>query len=678
VDLVKLSSQPEHRAWLTQHGRVALLGLILLAYLRAVMWLDQQPLWWDESLSLQRVEQPLADLLRGVLWISDNLTRIPTIDQHPFFYFLLQGMVVTGAGSEEFAVRYASVLAATLFAPAGWVLARWFVRRELAPPATPWFAVLLAATSPFLLWFGQEARPYALWATLSALSTYLLLRATEDQRLNRPAAVGYLLVELMALATHYFAVFLLPFQVLVIVVWAWRSRRLWAVGAALVLLGVGALIGLYAAWLLIGQGGGGNFSEISLPILIPDLVNAFSLGLSVDYGVVWWIDLIFGGLALIGLGWGLLQRQRLAAGGWILPAFFVIALALLLAVNVYRPLYMTARHLSQLLSGFVLAVAIGLAVLWMRQRIVTLLLTLFLLGAVGYSTLNYFTDERYAKDDYPRLGAYMQERMMPGDLILYNEAPTKRIFEYYAPLDAVYAAMRGGAELAVFGAPLLDRSVDETIQWLEAQAPAYRRIWLLRSGNHVVQDPDGRMEQWMNEHFTLMRDVKFFSQSSLHVKLYLPTIPVFEQGTPDIQHPVLAEFGGLIRLVGYDADPPQAADLPSQTRLYWQVTSKPERRYRYIWRLLVQDAEGNYHPQAIVEREPYEGDAPTIYWDPGKTIMEYVEQPPLSPNAPVEGRRFYALELYDAETQEKLPVTAIEGGQLAADGVTALFPVDGP
>ncbi len=460
---------------------------------------------------MQRVEQPLGDLLRGVLWISDRLSAIPTIDQHPFFYFLVQGAVMAGAGIEEFAVRYASVLAATLFAPAIWVLARWFVRRELAPPATPWFAVLLAATSPFLLWFGQEARPYALWATLTALSTYLLLRATEDpQRLNRPAAVGYLLVELMALATHYFAIFLLPFQVLVIGVWAWRGRRVWAMGAALLLLGAGGAIALYAAWLLIGQGGGGNFSEITLAILIPDLVNAFSLGLSVDYGVVWWIDLIFGGLALLGLAWGLLDRfTALAAGGWLLPAFFVIALALLLAINAYRPLYMTARHLSQLLSGFVLAVAIGLAVIWMRQRIVAALLTLFLLAAVGYSTLNYFTDERYAKDDYRRLGEYMAVRMMPGDLILYNEPATKRIFEYYAPLERVYAAIDDGAALGVYGAPLLDRSVDDTIRWLEEQAPNYQRIWLLRSGNHIVQDPEGRMEQWMNEHFTLMRDVKF-------------------------------------------------------------------------------------------------------------------------------------------------------------------------
>lgn len=672
-----MTASPRQSQRFAPTGRILLLGLTLLAYLRGVFLLDLKPLWWDESLSVQRVEQPLADLLAGVLWISDRLSSIRTIDQHPFFYFLVQGAVMAGAGVEEFAVRYASVLAATLFVPAIWVLACWCVRRQLAPPATPWFAALLAATSPFLLWFGQEARPYALWTTLTALGVYLLLRATEASQLHRPAAAGFVVVTLMTLATHYFAVFLLPFQVLVITVWAWRSRRFWAVGAALLLLGAGAAVALYAAWLLIGQGGGGNFSEITLAILIPDLVNAFSLGLSVDYGVVWWIDLLFGALALLGLAWGLLDRRRRAAGGWLLPAFFILALALLLAINAWRPLYMTARHLSQLLSGFVLAVAIGLGVLWTRQRIGAAALTLFLLAAVGYSTLSYFTDERYAKDDYRRLGEYMAVRMMPGDLILYDEPVTKRIFEYYAPLDRVYAAIDDGAALGVFGAPLLDRSVDDTIRWLETQAPRYQRIWLLRSGNHITIDPEGKMESWMDEHFILMRDVTFFSQSSLHAKLYLPTIPVFDDAQPSIAQPVLAQFGEQIRLVGYAADPPQAADLPSQTRLYWEVASKPDRRYRYIWQRLVRGADGAFHELGAVEREPYEGDAATIYWDPGKTIMEYIEMPPLSA-APVEGEHFYALALYDAETLEKLPVTAIEGGEIAADGVTALFPVEAP
>lgn len=35
------------------------------------------------------------------------------------------------------------------------------------PPMTPLLAALLGAINPFLLWYGREARPYALWAVLA-------------------------------------------------------------------------------------------------------------------------------------------------------------------------------------------------------------------------------------------------------------------------------------------------------------------------------------------------------------------------------------------------------------------------------------------------------------------------------------------------------------------------------
>src|SRR5690606_15851171 len=112
--------------------------------------------------------------------------------------------------------------------------------------------------------------------------------------------------------------------------------------------------------------------------------------------------------------------------------------------------------------------------------------------------------------------------------------------------------------------------------------------------------------------------------------------------------------------------------------LYWQVISKPDRRYRYIWSLVEERATGERATLALVEREPYEGDIPTLYWDPGKTIMEFVEFP--APAAvPTDGaRRFYTLQVYDAETQEKLPVTRLEGGTIDGDGVTAIFPAEAP
>jgi mannosyltransferase len=57
-----------------------------------------------------------------------------------------------------------------------------------------------------LVWFSQEARAYALLALLAALSALLWLRALARPSAGRAAA--WALVAVLALATHYYAVFL--------------------------------------------------------------------------------------------------------------------------------------------------------------------------------------------------------------------------------------------------------------------------------------------------------------------------------------------------------------------------------------------------------------------------------------------------------------------------------------
>lgn len=108
-------------------------------------WLDAKALWWDESLSLQRAEQALPELLRGVSWIRDGFSDLRTIDQHPPFSFLLQGGLLRLAGDSDFVLRYVSAMAATLMVPALWVLRAPWRGAGVLPGAAPGFAVLPGA-----------------------------------------------------------------------------------------------------------------------------------------------------------------------------------------------------------------------------------------------------------------------------------------------------------------------------------------------------------------------------------------------------------------------------------------------------------------------------------------------------------------------------------------------------
>lgn len=657
--------------------RLFLLALLLLSFAHGVILLDAKDLWWDESLSLQRAEESLPNLLLGVLVIRDGFSELRTVDQHPFFYFGLQALLIRTAGDSVFVLRYASALAATLFTAGAYLWARWLERRALAPASTSRWATVLAAVNPFMLWYGQEARPYALWAALALVVTYLLLKATEQAKLSRSHLLGFIGVELLFVLTHYHAAFLVAIHLLILAAWSFRHRvRSGMIAVAIVALANG-IVGGYALWNAVRQGAGENFPMITARIIVPDLVNAFSLGPSADLALAWPLDLLFATLAVLGAGWGLRSWEALRRGGWVLPVALIMPVIFILALSRIQPLYMNSRHLGMLVGLYTLLVGAGLANVGRLSRRAPWPLALLMLIGVGWSTLNYHTLEQYDKDDYTRLGKMMNGRIMPGDVVLYYPPSSWRIFEYYLPMAPVHEAIARGAHLGVYGVPLLNRPFEETYAWLTELGEQFDRIWVVKSSTHPYFDLEGKVERWLLEHYLRVRDVELFSQSSLRVHLYLPKIPVFEALPATVQHCVSAEFGELIRLAGYDVNIDPAGDeLPWQVRLYWQVFEKPDRRYRYIWQLVEVDSSGVARVLSTVEREPYEGDIPTLYWDPGKTIMEFVEFPPAPGGVAV--RRFYTLQVYDAETWEKLPVTHIEGGEISSDGVTARFPAEVP
>ncbi len=671
--------QPNAKPKLATALRWLVLALILLAFARVVYRLDGNNLWWDESLSLQRAEQAWLPLLRGDLVMRDAFSTLTTTDQHPFFFFAVLGFLIRVAGISEIVLRYPSVMGATLLVPSIWVLSRLLTRRGVLPSTTAIWAIGFAALHPFFLWFGQEARPYALWAMLGVLSTYLLLRCAEQSQPTRRWLIGYVAVTLMFLATHYYAVFWLPLHALVIYRWlAARNRRL-AIGIALALLLGGAAIGLLVAWSILRQGGGGNFPEITMGNLIPDILNAYTLGLSVKlHDPVHWVGWLFGVLALVGAGWGLRSRPSLINGGWLLPAALILPILLILALNLVQPAYMNARHLTLLTGALIVLVGGGLAVLWRYQRWVTGLLATLLVAGLVYSTVNYFTQPEFGKDHYAEMGDYLREHLLPGDLLLIDPAFSERIFRYYLPVERIEAAAQQGRVSGVATVPLLFDDWDATYEYLQTLPPNYQRIWLAQSGTYPFPDPESLVKVWLQENTVWpLRDVNFYSPNAfLDLKLFLTQPPNFEGLEPPAQTRVNVRFGEEIRLLGYDSAPGLTPESALPITLYWQVEQKPTRHYKYILQLLETQADGSQRVISQLEQEPYNGAIPTIWWDPGKTIVEYTNVPPVtSPLTPGESGRYQlAVQLYYADSLEKVPVQETDDRPVSDDGFVVYLP----
>ncbi|MBL7198716.1 MAG: glycosyltransferase family 39 protein [Anaerolineae bacterium] len=134
-----------------------------------------------------------------------------------------------------------------------------------------------------------------------------------------------------------------------------------------------------------------------------------------------------------------------------------------------------------------------------------------------------------------------------------------------------------------------------------------------------------------------------------------------------IAHPVRADFGDGIRLLGYDAgtetlEPGGVLHLT----LYWQALQPVERRYKVFTHVLgpVFNAESGSFLWGQQDNEPANGTRPTSTWRTDEVIVdEYAIS--LHPQSPA-GRYTVEIGLYDPATGERLAVVD-ELGQAAAD-----------
>lgn len=169
----------------------AVAALTALGALLRFPTLDVQSFWLDEATTVRLVGFDLGGLLSAVA--REEVT--------PPLYYVLAWAWAAVLGTGEVGLRSLSALLGTALVPVAYLVAR-----ELASRRTALLTGALVAASPLLVWYSQEARSYALLALLGAASLLFFLRAS---RTGRGADLaGWALASALALATHYFALFL--------------------------------------------------------------------------------------------------------------------------------------------------------------------------------------------------------------------------------------------------------------------------------------------------------------------------------------------------------------------------------------------------------------------------------------------------------------------------------------
>jgi hypothetical protein len=143
----------------------------------------------------------------------------------------------------------------------------------------------------------------------------------------------------------------------------------------------------------------------------------------------------------------------------------------------------------------------------------------------------------------------------------------------------------------------------------------------------------------------------------------LPADDEYTLETPSMQHPLRANLGDRVELLGYDLESNtiQPGQVVSCT-LYWRGLQEMERSYTVFTHLV--DPDGQTWGQW--DNQPQRGQAPTTSWFPGQVIADSY-QTPLSDAAPT-GPLALHIGMYDLRTMVRLPLID-ENGTSTGDSI---------
>src|SRR4051812_17058394 len=207
------------RTWAAVRAEPLLLGLIALAAVLRFASIDQQSYWLDEAFTVGLLREDFPHMLK---YMTET-------EATPPLYYVLAWPWARVFGTGEAGLRAFSAVIGTATVPVMFAAGKELVSRRAGL-----IAAALTATSPFMIWYSQEARAYSLLVLFGAASLYCFARILNDPTRGNFVAFG--VVSGLALLSHYLAGLLFIAEV-VVLYWepAHRKATRWVVGAYVLL-----------------------------------------------------------------------------------------------------------------------------------------------------------------------------------------------------------------------------------------------------------------------------------------------------------------------------------------------------------------------------------------------------------------------------------------------------------
>lgn len=592
-----------------------LLMLVILLIGAGVRWhqLGAQSLWYDEGVAYGHSQRTLGAMIP---LLQDNV--------HVPVYFGTLALWENVVGASEFSLRYLSALLGVL--AIAWTYA---LGVRLYGQVAGLAGALFVALNTFAIYYGQEARMYAMLSAIAVTSFWLFAgfeRAVRQQEWRRMGvyALAMALVNALGMYTHFSYALVMVSQGVLWVLWlmgglygAWRHRIRQDDPHALerIRWGLGAYVGLnlltvalFLPWMSVALRQVGAQPNISEALIWEEMARLLqgwlTIGITFEdnvggMGVVVYFFALF----------GLLIPAHMVGrpGTWwrmLLPIVWVLA-----SVGIYWYLGLYERYLRFLLPaqiGAALWMGRGAWILWHFRtrergapiRYLPRFVAFFAVGAFGYTLANglspLYHAEAYQRDDYRGMVADITRRIGADDALVLSAPGLMEIVGYYYEGDAL-----------VYPVPLTDAPADE----MRTIVDAHEHLFVVLYGN-AEQDPDGVVIGTLNQEAYPISDV------------WYGDVRLLRYATPrDLPTtlPLNASFGDAITLV--DAGISQTRLRPGQViqvQLRWQTSQALDARYKVFVQVL--NAEGFLVAQR--DSEPNNNTALTSLWTVGETIND--------------------------------------------------------
>jgi 4-amino-4-deoxy-L-arabinose transferase-like glycosyltransferase len=646
-----METRPAPREKPAMRFRLAVCLIILLGFWLRVYHLGFQSIWWDEAWVAHLVKGGLPAILAlpgGVAWRNPPL--------HEFFELAWTCL----AGLSEVSLRFPSLLSGILVLPVTYRLARTSFNRATALVSTG-----IAALSPALVSYSQEARVYAVLPLLYLLLIYLLQQIVHA---SRPSPFSRWLklagVEALLLYAHFFSALGLVYgAAIVLIAWA-RQRRialgLW-IGSQLLALA------LFTPWLIslgrhwdyiradITHGNDWLVWANSRPQVAGAIQTVFTFFFTaipnpenvpplLQFGVA-----ALGVLSLLAVILVLLRGPRPGRAGE-LAAYGLIPLGLYFTLWFFSPA-LQPRYALIFFAPLVLTLG-GLITQSFKMgaggQLLGGLLALTIVSTSALALDHQYFDERFFKDDARGVAAYLETVAQAGDVILAGPNDYAVEYYYHGPASLHNAA---------------DTWLPAKALQLKNLAPAGRHLFVV-DWNPSNADLHGVRPFLLSEAGALVaeRYIRGFTVRTWFLTRAVENLP--EPG------PLKVRFGPLV-LTGL-AYPPQVSlndGLPLALR--WRATAQAATAYRVEVRLLDPDGRLISSTGNLLLDE---AGLPTQRWTLNTDTLNFYALP-LSPALRNGG---YTLEVSVSDGFLPLPVQVLEAGEgLAASEAADVLRIAG-